>query len=135
MTFSHGVVAAGSGNRGLLTWTSLSAVTALLMTLGPLAEGRWSDCQRVLCRGGGSPFVLGRVLAALILERVPADQPVVIRVEDTNPQHKGNTVDGKGARPNEPGDCFLCSGPCRLCRIPRDLPAVRTACASPIEDG
>jgi hypothetical protein len=71
-------------------------VTALLRTLGPLAEGHWSDFHRVLSRASWSPFPLGKVLAALILELIPADQPIVIPVDDTNPQHKGKKVYGKG---------------------------------------
>jgi len=71
-------------------------VTALLSTLGPLAEGHWSDFHRVLCRASWSPLSLGKVLAALILERIPENQPIVIPVDDTNPQHKGKKVYGKG---------------------------------------
>jgi hypothetical protein len=75
-------------------------VTALLRTLGPLAEGHWSDFHRVLSRASWSPFPLGKVLAALILELIPADQPIVIPVDDTNPQHKGKKVYGKGKHPD-----------------------------------
>jgi hypothetical protein len=71
-------------------------VTGLLCTLGPLAAGHWSDFHRVLCRAKWRPLPLGKVLATLILELIPEDQPVVIPVDDTNPQHKGKKVYGKG---------------------------------------
>jgi hypothetical protein len=71
-------------------------VTAMLRTLGPLAKGHWSDFHRVLCCRVWSAGPLGRVLAAMILELVPPDQPVVVPVDDTSPQHKGDHVYGKG---------------------------------------
>ena len=71
-------------------------VTAMLGVVGPLARGHWSDFHRVLCRASWSMWPLGKVLAAHILERLPPDQPVVIPVDDTTPQHKGKRVYGKG---------------------------------------
>jgi len=71
-------------------------VTALLRTVGPLAKGHWSDYHRVLCRAVWSCWPLGKVLAAMVLELIPPDQPVVIPVDDTTPQHKGKHVYGKG---------------------------------------
>jgi len=71
-------------------------VTAMLRAVGPLAQGHWSDFHRVLCCRVWSTWPLGRVLAALVLELVPADQPVVCPVDDTTPQHKGKHVYGKG---------------------------------------
>jgi len=52
--------------------------------------------HRVLCRARWSPLFLGRVLATLILERIPEPQPIVIPVDDTHPQHKGKKIYGKG---------------------------------------
>jgi hypothetical protein len=71
-------------------------VTAILQTVGPLAEGHWSDFHRVLCRASWSCWPLAKVLAALVLELIPDDQPVVVPVDDTTPQHKGKHVYGKG---------------------------------------
>jgi hypothetical protein len=71
-------------------------ITAMLRTIGPLAKGHWSDFHRVLCCRVWSTWPLGRVLAAMILELIPPDQPVVCPVDDTNPQHKGQRVYGKG---------------------------------------
>jgi DDE superfamily endonuclease len=71
-------------------------VTAMLRVIGPVAKGHWSDFHRVLCCRVWSTWPLGRVLAAMILELIPLDQPVVVPVDDTNPQHKGKRVYGKG---------------------------------------
>ncbi|HEX3133270.1 MAG TPA: transposase [Planctomycetota bacterium] len=71
-------------------------VTALLRAVGPLAKGHWSDFHRVLCRASWSCWPLGKVLAAMVLELIPADQPVICPVDDTTPQHKGKHVYGKG---------------------------------------
>jgi hypothetical protein len=71
-------------------------VTGMLRAVGPLAKGHWSDFHRVLCRASWSCHVLGRVLAAMVLELIPADERVVCAVDDTTPQHKGKHVWGKG---------------------------------------
>jgi hypothetical protein len=71
-------------------------ITALLRTLGPLAQGHFSDFHRVLSRAAWRPLRLSRILATLVLALVPEDQPLVVPVDDTNPQHKGKRVYGKG---------------------------------------
>ncbi len=71
-------------------------VTAMLRTVAPLAKGHWSDYHRLLCCRVWSTYSLGRVLAAMILELIPEDQLIVCPVDDTNPQHKGKHVYGKG---------------------------------------
>lgn len=71
-------------------------VTAMLRVTGPLARGHWSDFHRVLCCRVWSIWPLGKVLAALVLELIPPDQPVVCPIDDTTPQHKGKHVYGKG---------------------------------------
>lgn len=71
-------------------------VTAILRTVRPLATGHWSDFHRVLCCRVWSTWSLGRVLASLVLELLPPDQPVICPVDDTTPQHKGKKVYGKG---------------------------------------
>jgi len=71
-------------------------VTGMLRAVGPLAKGHWSDFHRVLCRRVWSCWPLGKVLAAMVLELIPADQAVVCPVDDTTPQHKGKHVYGKG---------------------------------------
>jgi hypothetical protein len=71
-------------------------VTAMLRAVGPLANGHWSSFHRVLCRASWSCFPLARVLAAMVLELIPLDEPVVCPADDTNPQHRGAKVYGKG---------------------------------------
>jgi hypothetical protein len=71
-------------------------VTAMLRAVGPLAKGHWSDFHRVLCCRVWSTWPLGKILAAMILELIPVDRPVVVPVDDTAVQHKGKKVYGKG---------------------------------------
>lgn len=71
-------------------------VTGMLRAVGPLAWGHWSDFHRVLCRARWSCRPLGKALAAIVLELIPADQPVICPVDDTTTQHKGKHVYGKG---------------------------------------
>jgi DDE superfamily endonuclease len=71
-------------------------VTGMLRAVGPLARGHWSDFHRVLCCRVWSCWPLGKVLAGLLLELIPPDQPVICPVDDTTPQHKGKHVYGKG---------------------------------------
>jgi hypothetical protein len=73
-------------------------VTGALWSARTLATGagHFSDYHRVLSRACWSLWPLGRVLAAMVLELVPQDQPVVCPVDDTATQHKGKHVYGKG---------------------------------------
>lgn len=70
-------------------------VTAALRAAGPLAPGHHSDYHRVLSRARWSLWLLAKVLCAMVLELVPADQPVICTADDTTPQHKGKQVWGK----------------------------------------
>lgn len=81
---------------GAILSTRHRTVTGLLRAVGPLAKGHWSDFHRVLCRARWSCRPLGKVLAALVMELIPADRPVICPVDDTTPQHKGKHVYGKG---------------------------------------
>ena len=58
--------------------------------------GHFTDYHRVFSRARWSLWPLGKVLAAMVLELVPADEPAVCPVDDTTPQHKGKHVYGKG---------------------------------------
>ena len=79
-------------------------VTGMLRAVGPLAQGHWSDFHRVLCRRVWSTWPLAKVLAHLVVELIPPEQRVVCAVDDTNPQHKGKRVYGKGRHhPGAPG--------------------------------
>jgi hypothetical protein len=69
---------------------------ALWAARGLTPGGHFSDYHRVLSRARWSPWPLGKVLAGMVLELVPADEPVICPVDDTTPQHKGKHVYGKG---------------------------------------
>jgi len=71
-------------------------VTAILQTVGPLAKGHWSDFHRVLCRRVWRNRALGRVLAAMVLELIPPQSPVVCAVDDNAVPHDGPSVWGRG---------------------------------------
>jgi len=64
--------------------------------LGAAAVGHFSSFHRVFSRRVWTLLPLGKVLAAIVLERVPRDQPVVVPLDDTATQHKGDHVWGKG---------------------------------------
>jgi hypothetical protein len=71
-------------------------VTATLWTVRSLMHGHASSYHRVFSRSPWSAWVLGRVLAAIILEWGPDDQRVILSVDDTTALHKGKKVYGKG---------------------------------------
>ncbi len=71
------------------------SITAILRAVGPLAKGHFSDFHRVLCCRVWSCWPLGRVLAAMILELIPDDQPVIVPADDTSTRHTGKRVYGK----------------------------------------
>jgi hypothetical protein len=74
-------------------------VTRTLWTVRTLHHGlggHFSDYHRVFSRARWSLWPLGRVLAAAVLELVPADQQVICPVDDTAAQHRGKHVYGKG---------------------------------------
>jgi len=71
-------------------------LTHLLWTVRTLAPGHYSAYHRVLSRAVWALFPLAKILAAAILELIPTEEEVVVSVDDTNPQHKGPHVYGKG---------------------------------------
>ncbi|HET6319444.1 MAG TPA: transposase [Chloroflexota bacterium] len=71
-------------------------VTRSIWAARALCRGHFSDYHRVFCRARWSLWPLGKVLAAMVLELLPADQPVICPVDDTAPQHRGKKVYGKG---------------------------------------
>lgn len=71
-------------------------VTAALRVLRLLPQGHYTDYHRVFSRASWSLWPLGRVLAAMVLELVPAQEPAICTCDDTTPQHKGKHVWGKG---------------------------------------
>ena len=84
---------------GFVLATGRRTVTGALRATRPLwrrrGGGHFSDYHRVLSRARWSPWPLGKVLAALVLERVPAGRPVTCVVDDTAIAHPGDHVYGK----------------------------------------
>jgi hypothetical protein len=71
-------------------------LTNILWTIRTLTQGHYSSYHRVLSRAAWSLRPVGKTLAHLVLELIPPEEPVVLAVDDTNPQHKGPQVYGKG---------------------------------------
>lgn len=81
---------------GFILTPGRRTVTRALGTMRNLWDGHFSDYHRVFSRARWSLWPLGKVLAATILELVPADQKVVVSADDTAAQHRGAKVYGKG---------------------------------------
>jgi hypothetical protein len=71
-------------------------VTAVLRTLGGLARADPSTYHRVFSRAAWSLWPLGKLLASAVLELIASDEPVLVPMDDTTTQHRGNKVYGKG---------------------------------------
>jgi hypothetical protein len=71
-------------------------VIRILWTLGPLADAHPCCYHRFFSATRWSLFALAKVLAAMVLELVPAGQPVVLVGDDTVTRHRGKKVFGKG---------------------------------------
>src|SRR5688500_10864223 len=72
------------------------SVSRILWTLGPAAApGHPSSYHRLFSQARWSLWPLAHVLAAAVLELVPADQPVLCAVDDHLIQHSGARVYGK----------------------------------------
>jgi hypothetical protein len=81
---------------GAILATGRRTTTAILSTVRTAAQGHPSSYHRLFSRSPWSPFHLGKVLAAIVLELIPADQRVILSADDTVAQHKGKYVYGKG---------------------------------------
>jgi hypothetical protein len=81
---------------GATLTTGRRTVTRILATTGRLAQGHFSDYHRVFSRASWSTWAVGRVLARLVLDLLPPDEPVVVAGDDTVAQHRGPHVYGKG---------------------------------------
>lgn len=71
-------------------------VTRMLASLRHLVRGHASSYHRFFSRARWSLWSLGKVLAILVLAAIPADQPVIISLDDTSYQHRGPHVYAKG---------------------------------------
>ena len=81
---------------GLILTFGRRTVTAALWTMRILSKGHSSTYHRVFSRAAWSGRTLGRILATLIIETLPPNEPIVIPVDDTTAQHRGKKVYGKG---------------------------------------
>jgi hypothetical protein len=71
-------------------------VTAVYDTVRPVIDGHVSTYHRVFSRASWSLWPLGKILAAAVLRFIPADEPVLVPMDDTTTQHRGVHVYGKG---------------------------------------
>ena len=67
-------------------------VSHILWSVRPLMEGHYSSYHRVFSAARWSTWVLARILATAVVAQVPADQPVVLSVDDTLAGHRGRRV-------------------------------------------
>jgi hypothetical protein len=82
---------------GLVLTNGRHTLTRTLSTVRSLAGGGYfGSYHRVFSRARWSLWPLANVLAAVVLELVPADRPVICAVDDTGAQHRGKRVYGKG---------------------------------------
>jgi len=81
---------------GAILTTGRRTVTAVLRTMRSLAPGHWSDYHRVFSRAAWTLWLPGRILAEAILRWTDPSEPVLLPVDDTTAQHRGNKVYGKG---------------------------------------
>lgn len=70
-------------------------VIRILWAIGPLADASPSSYHRFFSVTHWSLWKLARVLATMVLELVPADQPVIMEGDDTVTRHRGKKVFGK----------------------------------------
>src|ERR1019366_5340622 len=71
-------------------------VIRILWAIRPLADADPSSYHRFFSATHWSLWTLAKVLAAMVLELVPADQPVIMERDDTVTRHRGKKVFGKG---------------------------------------
>lgn len=70
-------------------------VSRMIRTVGCIAPGEVSAYHGFFSRRRWSCWMLGKVLATLVLERLDEGQPVVLAVDDTVAGHKGPKVYGR----------------------------------------
>jgi hypothetical protein len=71
-------------------------VIRILWAVSPLMDAHPSTYHRFFSAGQWSLFTLAHVLAAMVLELIPADQKVILAADDTVTRHRGKNVFGKG---------------------------------------
>jgi len=81
---------------GLILTFGRRTVTGAVWTMRLVIRGHISVYHRVFSRAPWSSWTLGRILATLVIETLPPNEPIVIPVDDTTAQHRGKKVYGKG---------------------------------------
>ena len=71
-------------------------VSRVLWPVRSLLRGHPSSYHRFFSARRWSPWALGKALSAMVLELVPADQPVLVAADDTVVGHTGRKVYAKG---------------------------------------
>jgi hypothetical protein len=71
-------------------------VSRVLWPVRSLLRGHPSSYHRFFSARRWSPWTLGKALSAAVLKLVPADQPVLVAVDDTVVGHRGKTVYAAG---------------------------------------
>jgi hypothetical protein len=70
-------------------------VTATLIVAVGMLTGHFTTYYRLFSRPAWSPWVLCRLLARLVIELVPPDEPILLLVDDSVTEHPGKNVWGK----------------------------------------
>lgn len=86
---------------GFVLTAGRHTITRTLATVRSLSRGHFGNYHRFFSRARWSLRKLARVHAAIVLEQVPKDEPVVVFGDDTTMQHRGKNVYGK-ARHRDP---------------------------------
>ena len=81
---------------GAIVTMGRRTVSRILWTMGDLADGDPSRYHRFFSAARWSMWPLARVLAAAVLELVPAEQPVMLDCDDTVARHPGKKVWARG---------------------------------------
>jgi hypothetical protein len=81
---------------GALLTRGRQTITNILWTMRGLVPGHSSTYHRVFSRARWSLWPLGKTVATAILRLIPADEPILVPMDDTTAQHRGKHVYGKG---------------------------------------
>jgi hypothetical protein len=79
---------------GCIVTRGRRTVIRILWAIAPLVDAHPSAYHRFFSAAQWSLLALARVLWALVLELIPADQPVFIEGDDTAARHRGKKVFG-----------------------------------------
>jgi hypothetical protein len=81
---------------GAIVTMGRRTVSHILWSVRCLMRGHPSSYHRFFSQARWSLWPLAKVLAAMVVERIPPDQPVVVAGDDTVDGHQGDKVFGKG---------------------------------------